>query len=115
MKSVIFALSFLMTIQAMAAISMDCKAPNSELLLKYSAKKVQAIVVNASGVEDASGTLACNGPQQSAFLCRGSLKLLDSTDIVQVDLVIQGQTLQTGGAGQVVFDNEIYRCLPQKN
>jgi hypothetical protein len=113
MKSVIFTLGFLMTTQAMAAISMDCKAPNGELLLEYSAKKVQTIVVNASGVEDAQGTLACEGPQQSAFLCRGSLKLLDSTDLVQVSLVIQEQTLQMGGRGPVVLNNETYQCSPR--
>jgi hypothetical protein len=96
------------SVNAFAKINLECSNGNSHLILAAAGHQVQTTLVNASGVQDASGTLNCTGPMQSAYSCEGKLNLLDSRDTLQVRLVIPVSTLQGGGV--VVFNDGRYTC-----
>lgn len=120
MKSVIFALSFLTALQAMAANSIDCRnltGASDELSIEaVNDDHVRLTLVNASGVEDASGVLKCTGPMEAAYGCDGKLTRLDSKKAtINARLVIAEGTLQNGGAGPVQYNDVRYQCVPHKN
>lgn len=115
MKTV-FLVSFFISASAFANIVMDCTNGNSRLRIETisGSNTVKCTLINASGVEDASGTLKCEGPMESAFGCTGAMQKLESKETLQARLVIQEQTLQGNGEGPVQFQNSTYQCEPSK-
>ena len=113
MKMIAVLLMTVFSFSAFAQTQLECANGNSHLLLNMADSTVQCTIVDASGVEDATGTLNCTGPLESAYSCTGKLNMLDSKDQISVQLVIPETTLQMS-AGPVVLDGYNYTCSAKK-
>jgi hypothetical protein len=90
-------------------LTYDCNTGNGHYLLEIpqspNANQILVTVVNASGVEDASGKLDCYGPDESAYRCQGVAAGIGGSRDVNLDFVLQEVLFQGSSAG---YANQIY-------
>jgi len=103
MKLILVLLTGFVSFSAQAAL--NCRNVTSGqggLVLQFSndLSVVAVTIVGAAGESEATGTLNCSGPQESAYLCSGALG----------SLTVSEGTLQ-GGAGPVSSGSVQYRCV----
>jgi hypothetical protein len=61
------------------------------------------------GAIDGNASLACDGPNESAYVCQGDFLGLDDARH-HLELVAQESALQGAGAGTFKIDGAFYRC-----
>jgi|GEM_PF-2640256 len=110
--------SFLSLAGVVAQAELVCPNGDGSYAISYDGNdlsKVQFTIINASGVEDAQGTLRCDGPQESAFLCDGEVSELDAKTLKftgkkkPIEVVISESTFQ-GGVGYIQMGGNFFRC-----
>jgi hypothetical protein len=114
MKSILFVFALL---SVTARADFVCNEGNGSYRIAFSPTVSSALLtrVSASGVEDEQGRLACQGLQESAFVCEGVLRALDARTLKftgparHVTLVAPESGLQ-GGIGTFTIDNVFVRC-----
>ncbi|MGZ3651532.1 MAG: hypothetical protein ACXVB9_19885 [Bdellovibrionota bacterium] len=104
-----------------AQAEFTCNWGNGSYLIKFAPDASTALftIVNASGVEDAQGTLTCDGPQESAYVCEGNVRELDGRTFKfngparHAELVAQETALQSG-IGTMEINGDFIRCSSKK-
>ncbi len=82
---------------------------SASLLFSTHMDKVEMTVIDPRGNLDGSGVLKCEGPNESAYVCVGTLKLM-SDPLHDATIVVAESFFQKPIKGKVNFNGEDFPC-----
>jgi len=94
-----------------------CNRGNGGYFVEYSLnaplKSVRLTIIDASGVEDASGDIPCDGPQEAAYICKGEIPSATDEGFKGPKIAVNatlGENQLGAGGGLVQIDGNVVSC-----